>query len=122
MIADEFINTPYPSLLDDECITDTVLLPGEPSSSKMVSRHIILIRQLQSDIQRRLHRVTPGERACLAGVPDQAWFDGMLEKLKTWLSTVPSAESSFTSAEMWAVMFHSTSTCAVFGGGSQAPG
>ncbi|KAL7411596.1 fungal-specific transcription factor domain-containing protein [Mrakia frigida] len=108
MIADEFINVPYPSLLDDENITDTALIPGENSASKMVSRHIILIRQLQSDIQRRLHRVTPGDRSCLVGVPEQAWFDEMLEKLKTWLSTVPSAESSFTSAEMWAVMFHNS--------------
>lgn len=38
MISDEFINTPYPSLLDDSLITETSLGPGEPFAGKMVSR------------------------------------------------------------------------------------
>lgn len=77
MISDEFINTPYPSLLDDSLITETSLGPGEPFAGKMVSRHVIVIRQIQSDIQRRLHRVSPGDKRDLQGMPEQAWFDNM---------------------------------------------
>jgi hypothetical protein len=105
----------YPSLLDDSHITHTALLPGSPSPAKQVNRHVILIRRIQSEIQRRLHRVNPGgfegegggDNLGLKGAPGQDWMDGMLERLKVWLGEVPTAESSSCTAEQWAVMFHS---------------
>jgi hypothetical protein len=162
MISDEFINTPYPSLLDDSLITETSLGPGEPFAGKMVSRcaplpplsairRAIAVERSADDsipytplpgTSSSSARSSPTSSAgCIVSVPatnvtsracqsklgsttcaslsaglsclgEYVLTPGpsprRLEKLKDWLASVPGAESSFTSAEMWAVMFHNS--------------
>ncbi|KAK8866076.1 hypothetical protein IAR55_001227 [Kwoniella newhampshirensis] len=115
-IPDAWINAGFPSIYDDSLISETEIVPGEPSPFKTTPIHIFQIRILQSEILSRLLTSSTAS-ACpqvttvpiTSRPPPDEWYDEMIRRLEIWRELLPEGKG-LTSIEWRRLQYHSTIT------------
>ncbi|ORY32023.1 fungal-specific transcription factor domain-domain-containing protein [Naematelia encephala] len=119
-IPDEWINTRFPSLVVDDCISDEGIRDdGQIDWRKKSIIHHIRLRILQSKIHDRLYTFLASQ----SPPPSQQWFASMEARLEKWRSSYPPDPTGFLNVDWLDINYHLT-RCLLFrpNPGNKSPG
>ena len=97
-VQHDHIDVRYFTPIDDECITPSGIVSGQPlSNKKLISIHFFKMRLLQAEIRRTLYlkmRPQPTD-------DQDPWFTNMEEKMEDWLSSSPVSPEGVGLNKIW---------------------